>query len=232
MVASRHAQFNTTKGGDLLDASVNTLTNNCVSNPLEDVKDTMPVDQNKLQPKKDEAVENASQSGWDDPKVQAVKNSFADVVNKAISTPKINFRTLYNSEQWVIVWAKVWPFPLFKITLLIHGGKYGFQKVMRDEDGFFFFFKFASKTGLEQGPWMIRNNHIILTKWAPNMSLTKDIVTKVPIWVKMHKVPIVAYSEDGISLIATQIGKPIMLDAFTSAMCADSWGRLGFARAA
>ncbi|GJZ19387.1 hypothetical protein Tco_0555977 [Tanacetum coccineum] len=69
MVAARHAQFNNTKGGDLLDASVNTLTNKGVSNPLEDVKDTMPVDQNKLQPEKDEAVENA------------VKSSFVDVAN-------------------------------------------------------------------------------------------------------------------------------------------------------
>ncbi|GJX67679.1 protein LAZ1 [Tanacetum coccineum] len=37
------------------------------------------------------------------------------------------------------------------------------------------------------------------------------------------KVPVVAYSEDGLSLIATQIGKPVMLDAFTSTMCADPW---------
>ncbi|GJX70190.1 hypothetical protein Tco_0307361 [Tanacetum coccineum] len=53
----------------------------------------------------------------------------------------------------------------------------------------------------------------------------------VSVWVKMHKVPIVAYCEDGLSLIATQVGKPIMLDAFTSEMCADPWGRLGYARA-
>ncbi|GKA23097.1 putative RNA-directed DNA polymerase, eukaryota, reverse transcriptase zinc-binding domain protein [Tanacetum coccineum] len=59
----------------------------------------------------------------------------------------------------------------------------------------------------------------------------KDKVTSVPVWVKMHKVPIVAYYEDGLSLISTQVGKPIMLDAFTSEMCADLWGRLGFARA-
>ncbi|GJU82217.1 putative reverse transcriptase domain-containing protein [Tanacetum coccineum] len=31
--------------------------------------------------------------------------------------------------------------------------------------------------------------------------------------------------------ISTQIGKPIMLDAFTSSMCVDSWGRISFARA-
>nr|GEV33268.1 hypothetical protein [Tanacetum cinerariifolium] len=51
----------------------------------------------------------------------------------------------------------------------------------------------------------------------------------VPVWVKMHKVPVVAYSEDGLSLIGTQIGKPIMLDTFTSSMCVDPWGRLRYA---
>ncbi|GKD51642.1 hypothetical protein Tco_1280618, partial [Tanacetum coccineum] len=35
---------------------------------------------------------------------------------------------------------------------------------------------------------------------------------------------------DGISLIASQIGKPIMLDSFTSSTCIDSWGRSSFAR--
>ncbi|GJU00958.1 retrovirus-related pol polyprotein from transposon TNT 1-94 [Tanacetum coccineum] len=69
------------------------------------------------------------------------------------------------------------------------------------------------------------------TKWTPNISLKLGVVTKVPVWVKLYNVLVVAYSEDGLSLIATQIGKPIMLDAFTSSMCVDSWGRISFARA-
>ncbi|GKA90956.1 zinc knuckle CX2CX4HX4C containing protein [Tanacetum coccineum] len=36
--------------------------------------------------------------------------------------------------------------------------------------------------------------------------------------------------QDGISLIATFIGKPVMLDSYTSSMCNDSWGRSSFAR--
>ncbi|GKB13046.1 hypothetical protein Tco_0846969 [Tanacetum coccineum] len=84
---------------------------------------------------------------------------------------------------------------------------------------------------LEKGPWMIRNQPLILTKWAPNLELAKDVVTKVPVWVKIHKVPVVAYSEDGLSLIASQIRKPVLLDAFTSAMCNEPWGCIGYARA-
>nr|GEX96367.1 zinc knuckle CX2CX4HX4C [Tanacetum cinerariifolium] len=36
--------------------------------------------------------------------------------------------------------------------------------------------------------------------------------------------------KDGISLIATFICKPIMLDSYTSSMCNDSWGRSSIAR--
>nr|GEZ53562.1 hypothetical protein [Tanacetum cinerariifolium] len=36
---------------------------------------------------------------------------------------------------------------------------------------------------------------------------------------------------DGLSLIGSQIRKLIMLDAFTSFVCVDPWGRIGFARA-
>nr|GEZ29380.1 hypothetical protein [Tanacetum cinerariifolium] len=95
------------------------------------------------------------------------------------------------------------------------------QKIMKNDDGFYFF-KFDSKEGLEhvleRGPWMIRHIPLILTKWNPSISLNKEGITKVHVWVKTHKVPVVAYSEDGLSLIATQIRKPIMLDAFTMIM--------------
>ncbi|GJY92279.1 hypothetical protein Tco_0508061 [Tanacetum coccineum] len=113
-------------------------------------------------------------------------------------------------------------------------GKFGLQKVMRNDDGVFMF-KFASEEGLEQvlqrGPWMIRKSPVILTKWFSSLSLKKGKVMSVPVWVKLHGVPILAYSEDGLSLIATQIGKPLLLDAFTSSMCVESRSQINFARA-
>nr|GFD07502.1 zinc knuckle CX2CX4HX4C [Tanacetum cinerariifolium] len=41
----------------------------------------------------------------------------------------------------------------------------------------------------------------------------------------LHDVPSQVFSEDGISLIATQLGKPIMLHTYTSSMCIESWGQ-------
>nr|GEW17473.1 copia protein [Tanacetum cinerariifolium] len=107
-----------------------------------------------------------------------------------------------------------------------------FEKITRNDDGVYLF-KFASKSGmeevLEKGPWMICKSPIILNKWTPSVCLKKGEVTKVPVWVKLYNVLVLAYSEDGLRLIATQIGKPIMLDAFTSFMCVKSWGRIRFA---
>ncbi|GJZ03193.1 trichome birefringence-like protein 3 [Tanacetum coccineum] len=182
------------------------------------------------------AMNPSSKPGRDDDKeaqspIMPMKKSFVNVVADTKSVPKVNFRTLNNDEK---VDDSDFVLPMdaitgLRISLLIQS-----LKIIKDDDGFYFF-KFASKTGvdqvLEQGPWMIRNTPIILTKWSANLALTKDKVTKVPVWVKMHKVPVVAYYEDGLSLIATQVGRPIMLDTFTSEKCADPWGRLGFARA-
>nr|GEV05467.1 putative reverse transcriptase domain-containing protein [Tanacetum cinerariifolium] len=77
------------------------------------------------------------------------------------------------------------------------------SRITRNDDGVYLF-KFATKAGE---------------------------VTKVPAWVKLYNVPVFAYSGDGLSLLGTQIGKPIMLDAFTSSMCVESWGRISFSRA-
>ncbi|GJS11922.1 zinc knuckle CX2CX4HX4C containing protein [Tanacetum coccineum] len=77
---------------------------------------------------------------------------------------------------------------------------------------------------------MIRNTAIILKKWSMSTSLLKEKLTRIPIWVKLHDVPLHVFEEDGISLINTFSGKPIMLDSYTSYMCKDSWGRSSFAR--
>nr|GEU30806.1 hypothetical protein [Tanacetum cinerariifolium] len=56
-------------------------------------------------------------------------------------------------------------------------------------------------------------------------------VKKAPVWIKLHHIPIVAYLEVGLSLITTQLGKPIMLDSYTSSMCLSLWGKCTYARA-
>ncbi|GJT39992.1 reverse transcriptase domain-containing protein [Tanacetum coccineum] len=184
--------------------------------------------------------------------------SFASVVNSKQVYKKVNFQAFVNGERvdnhdtvlpkYAInnvkkryenslvrfFVGKSLAFPIVQNYVNNTWGKFGLEKIRRNDDGVFLF-KFASKGGLDQvlerGLWMIRKSPLILSKWTPNVPLTRNEVTKVPVWIKLRNIPLVAYSEDGLSLIATQIGKPIMLDAFTSLMCSDSWGRISYARA-
>ncbi|GKC35981.1 putative reverse transcriptase domain-containing protein, partial [Tanacetum coccineum] len=83
---------------------------------------------------------------------------------------------------------------------------------------------------LKNGPWFIRNNPLILKKWNPDLNLFKKDVGNVPVWVKLHGVHMTAFSDDGLSVIATKLGTPLMLDSYTSNMCMQSWGRSSFTR--
>nr|GEX27097.1 hypothetical protein [Tanacetum cinerariifolium] len=82
---------------------------------------------------------------------------------------------------------------------------------------------------LENGPWMICNSSIILKKWFVSTHISKEELTCSPVWVKIHDVPIQVFSKDGLSIIASQISKPNMLDQYTFTMCIESWGRSSFA---
>ncbi|GJV48949.1 pyruvate, phosphate dikinase, chloroplastic [Tanacetum coccineum] len=77
---------------------------------------------------------------------------------------------------------------------------------------------------------VFRNHPLILKKWNPDVNLLKEDVGNVPVWVKLHGVPITAFSEDGLSSIATKFGTSLMLDSYTSDMCLQSWGRSSYAR--
>nr|GFA74171.1 hypothetical protein [Tanacetum cinerariifolium] len=60
------------------------------------------------------------------------------------------------------------------------------------------------------------NNPLILKKWHPNENLLKKDVTTVLVWVKLHGVLVTAFSEDGLSAIATKLGVRLVrfLDIF------------------
>ncbi|GKD60792.1 retrotransposon protein, putative, ty1-copia subclass [Tanacetum coccineum] len=113
-------------------------------------------------------------------------------------------------------------------------GKFGFIKSMLNSSTGLFSFQFSSTDGLnsmlENGPWFIRNHPLILCKWNPDVDLLKEDVGNVLVWVELHDVPIMAFSEDGLSAIATKLGTSLMLDSYTSDMCLQSWDMSSYAR--
>ncbi|GJX49931.1 zinc knuckle CX2CX4HX4C containing protein [Tanacetum coccineum] len=101
--------------------------------------------------------------------------------------------------------------------------KYGFEHAIFRNG--FFFFKFSSHDGivktLDGGPWFIRSMPIFLNVWSINTKLKREEITKVLM---------AAFSKTRLSLITTQLGRPIMLDACTSDVCLNPWGRNSYAR--
>lgn len=124
-------------------------------------------------------------------------------------------------------------FPIVDMYVKNVWAKYGLERVVLRKG--LFLFKFRSNEGmnkvLEGGPWLIRSVPLFLNVWSPNSRLHKEEIKAVPVWVKIHEVPIVAYSEIGLSLITTELGRPIMLDTYTSDMCLNPWGTRDYARA-
>ncbi|GJV26292.1 protein kinase, ATP binding site-containing protein [Tanacetum coccineum] len=110
-------------------------------------------------------------------------------------------------------------------------GEYRLKKVTMVK--YFFFFKFSSVEGvdlvLQDGPWIIHGILIFLNKWSPSVSLLKEELSRVPLWVKFYDVVLVAYISDGLSLIAMKIVTLMMLDLYTKSTCLVSWGRSNYA---
>ncbi|GJV06019.1 hypothetical protein Tco_1343675 [Tanacetum coccineum] len=155
----------------------------------------------------------------------------ADVTIPLVAVEEVSSRFVNTLYGYFI--GKRLAFPIVENYVKNSLEKYGIQQVMLQNG--FFFFQFTMKEGmervLENGPWLICLIPMILNVWTANSRLRKDEITTVLVWVKLHNVPIVAYSEIGLSLITTKLGKPIMLDGYTSNMCLNSWGQNSYARA-
>ncbi|KAL0401936.1 UNVERIFIED_CONTAM: hypothetical protein Slati_4223500 [Sesamum latifolium] len=93
----------------------------------------------------------------------------------------------------------------------------------------FYFFEFKTMAAMEEviegGPWLFRGQPIVLQKWEPGMMLRKLQHTQVPVWIKLRYLPVELWTTEGLSTVASGIGKPLYPDAITRACT-----RLDFAR--
>ncbi|GJU00257.1 putative reverse transcriptase domain-containing protein [Tanacetum coccineum] len=160
------------------------------------------------------------------------KSSYANVTGKPRGK-KVIVRTLFtpggNGIDVVVLVDSI-----HAISERFANTAYGFFLGKKISSTGLFSFQFSSIDGLdvmlENGSRFIRNNPLILKKWHPGENLLKEDVSTVPVWVKLHGVSVTAFSEDGLSAIATKLGTPLMLDSYTFDMCMQSWGRSSYAR--
>ncbi|GJV52845.1 putative RNA-directed DNA polymerase, eukaryota, reverse transcriptase zinc-binding domain protein [Tanacetum coccineum] len=153
------------------------------------------------------------------PPIRSGPTSYAKFVTGEPSMKSVNFRTLIspvgNGADVAI--------PLESIRAIS-------ERFANTTYGFF-----CSNDGLdamiENGSWFIRNNPFILKKWNPDVNLQKEDVGNVLVWVKFHGLHMTAFSEDGLSIIATNLSTHLMIDSYTFDMCMQSWGTSSNAKA-
>ncbi|KAL0288759.1 UNVERIFIED_CONTAM: hypothetical protein Sradi_7089800 [Sesamum radiatum] len=104
----------------------------------------------------------------------------------------------------------------------------GVRDVNATSNGFFFF-QFETVAAMEEviegGPWLYLGQPIVLQKWEPGMVLRKLKHTEVPVWIKLRHLPVELWTTEGLSTVASGIGRPLYPDAITRACT-----RLDFAR--
>lgn len=120
------------------------------------------------------------------------------------------------------------PFPIVKNIVMRIWEKFGIYDVRANDQGFFFF-KFskvdAYRSLMETGPCHIAGKLMILKQWEPQMVLTKENLSTIPIWVQFSNIPLEFWTERGLSYIASGIGKPLYADVLT-----EKGQRLSFAK--
>ncbi|GJY06333.1 zinc knuckle CX2CX4HX4C containing protein [Tanacetum coccineum] len=83
---------------------------------------------------------------------------------------------------------------------------------------------------VDKGSWMVNNTPLFVQKWDHEIGMQKVEHNKIPVWVKLANVPLEAWSIEGISALASGLGKPLIMDNMTANMCYTGMGRLEFAR--
>ncbi|GJT15613.1 RNA-directed DNA polymerase, eukaryota, reverse transcriptase zinc-binding domain protein [Tanacetum coccineum] len=112
-------------------------------------------------------------------------------------------------------------------------GRKGFKDVVDVTNGVFFM-KFFSEEGMESvvnsGPWMVNNKPFFVQKWDIHVCLDKREPTHIPIWVRLCNIPLEAWTTNGISALASRLGKPLIMDNLTAEICKKGVGRVKYAR--
>lgn len=65
---------------------------------------------------------------------------------------------------------------------------------------------------LQSGPYSMGGRPVMVTQWSTEFDFQRDVLMKVPIWVKMHNLPLNCWSLESLSRITSVVGVPICVD--------------------
>ncbi|KAI0523298.1 hypothetical protein KFK09_005693 [Dendrobium nobile] len=94
----------------------------------------------------------------------------------------------------------------------------GSVQLLSLNDGFFLF-RFSCREDYDlvwsRGVWFLLGKPFVFQKWHPKFVPKREDFSSVPIWVKIHDLPLACWNSEGISRIASKIGIPVAADKLT-----------------
>ncbi|KAI0515916.1 hypothetical protein KFK09_008586 [Dendrobium nobile] len=94
----------------------------------------------------------------------------------------------------------------------------GSVQLLSLNDGFFLF-RFTCRDDFDmvwsRDVWFLLGKPFVFQKWHPKFISKREELTSVPIWVKIHDLPLACWNSEGISRIASKIGIPVAADKLT-----------------
>lgn len=141
---------------------------------------------------------------------------------------------IHGAEQWknCIVGHfvdKKLPFLSVRSIAFNNWGKYGLKEVLANENGFFFFqfgIEGAYRQISEVGAWHFGGRLMVLQEWHPDLVYEKEGLSKLPLWIQLYNVPLQYWSEEGLSYIASAVGKPLYADEMTESARRISYAKI------
>ncbi|XP_020701299.1 uncharacterized protein LOC110113178 [Dendrobium catenatum] len=85
----------------------------------------------------------------------------------------------------------------------------------RSEDPLVMDTTFNFDTVWSRGVWFLLGKPFVLQKWHPKFIPKKEEFSSVPIWVKIHDLPLACWNSEGISRIASKISVSVAADKLT-----------------
>ncbi|GJY93450.1 AP2-like ethylene-responsive transcription factor [Tanacetum coccineum] len=123
--------------------------------------------------------------------------------------------------------------PMLHYHLRRMWSRYGYKEIVDNGNGNWLF-KFTRMNGMmevvDKSPWMVNNKPLIVQKWDSSLGLEKVEPSSIPVWIKLFNMLMEAWTNDGISAIASGIDKPKIMDTMTSYVCKSGMGRTECAR--
>ncbi|KAF9620144.1 hypothetical protein IFM89_010803 [Coptis chinensis] len=96
-------------------------------------------------------------------------------------------------------------------------------------DSYLYYFKFTNVEDklfvMEAGLVYMAGNCFIVMPWSQKVERRRKTIKGIPIWVNHFDVPKELWSEEGLGVVASRLGKPLLMDEATA-----SRRRIAFAR--